>query len=525
MNKLNFSLRSIAIAASIFLPFVAYTQVITSSEIDALAEQTLKTFNVPGIAVGIVKDGKLIHAKGYGVRSMITKEKVDENTFFGIASNSKAFTTAALAMLVDEKKLNWDDKVRKYLPEFTLYNPYVSESFTIRDLVCHRSGLGLGAGDLMMWPDSNNNSVKNIIYNLRYLMPVSEFRTKFDYNNNLFIVAGEVIAKVSGLSWDDFIEQKIMKPLGMNNSAACRAKLKDRSNIAEPHAPADGTLTVCGIHWSESANAAGGIYTNINELSKWVIMQLHKGKYESNPEKKIFSEQQQNEMWNLQTPIPVSNPGYYNTHFNGYGLGWFVSDVKGYKQVTHTGGLAGIVTQVVLLPELDLGIMVFTNQQVGAAFQTISNTIKDSYLGLPKKDWIKELRDRTEKIQVQATKIHEDINKQLQTQQKNKSAKPDLSAFTGKYKDNWFGEVKLSIDQKGRLMFISENSKRMIGELFFYKANTFVVKWLNRTLDADAFINFELDKDGKAIGFSLEAYSPLTDFSFDFQDLDFKKSN
>lgn len=523
MANFKHHFRHIAIVAFVLTLQFHYSQVITSSEIDALVEQTLKTFNVPGIAVGVVKDGKLIHAKGYGVRSLITKEKVDENTFYGIASNSKAFTTAALAMLVDEKKLNWDDKVRKYIPEFTLYDPFVSESFTVRDLVCHRSGLGLGSGDLMMWPDSNSNSVKDIIYNLRYLKPVSDFRTKFEYNNNLFIVAGEVIAKVSGLSWDEFIEKRIMSPLGMNSSAACRARLKDRSNITEPHAPADGTLTVSHVHWSQTADAAGGIYTNITDLSKWVIMQLNKGKYGEGLNQRMFSEQQQNEMWNLQTPIPVAGPGYYNTHFNGYGLGWFVSDVKGYKQVTHTGGLAGIVTQVVLLPELNLGIMVFTNQQVGAAFQAISNTIKDSYLGMPKKDWIKELNERVQKINTQAAKIQEEVSKQLEAQQKSKLAKPDPSKFTGKYKDDWFGEIELLINAKGKMEFKSKNSPRMHGELFYYKANTFVVKWYDRTLDADAFVNFNLDKDGKSTGFALEAYSPLTDFSFDFQDLDIKR--
>jgi CubicO group peptidase (beta-lactamase class C family) len=524
MIKLRSTTLLFALALSVAMVFNAKAQVITSPEIDALVEQTLKTFNVPGIAVGVVKDGKLIHAKGYGVRSIVTKEKVDEKTFYGIASNSKAFTTAALAMLVDEKKLNWDDKVRNYIPDFTLYDPFVSENFTIRDLVCHRSGLGLGSGDLMIWPDSNSNSVNTIIHNLRYLKPVSSFRSKFDYNNNLFVVAGEVIAKLSGMSWDEFIETRIMKPLEMNTSAASRARLKNKENITEPHAPVNGTLQVCNIHWSETANAAGGIYTNITDLSKWVIAQLNNGKYGEGLTKQLFSEKQQTEMWNLQTPIPVAAPGYYNTHFNGYGLGWFVSDVKGYKQVTHTGGLAGIVTQVVLIPELKLGIMVFTNQQVGAAFQAISNTIKDSYLGLPKKDWVSELNTRVTKLHADAAKVQDEVNKHLDAQKKNKMAKPDISNFTGKFKDNWYGSVDLTLNEKGQFLITSQNSKRMKGELFYYKANTYVVKWNDRTLDADAYVNFSVDKDGKATGFALEAYSPLTDFSFDFQDLEFKRA-
>jgi CubicO group peptidase (beta-lactamase class C family) len=499
-------------------------QVLSSAQIDSLAELTLKTFNVPGIAVGVVKDGQLIHAKGYGVRSVATQQKVDENTLFGIASNSKAFTTAALAMLVDEKKLNWDDKVRKYIPDFTLYDHFVSDVFTVRDLVCHRSGLGLGAGDLMMWPDSNKNSVNSIIHNLRYLQPVSSFRTKYDYNNNLFIVAGEVIARVSGMSWDEFIEKRIMAPLGMKMSAASRMRLKDKSNITEPHIPVNGILQVSNIHWSETANAAGGIYTNISDLSKWVIMQLNKGKYGESLKEKMFSEQQQIEMWNLQTPVKVNSPGYYNTHFNGYGLGWFVSDVNGYKQVTHTGGLAGIVTQVVLLPELNLGIMVFTNQQVGAAFQAVSNSIKDGYLGLSKKDWVKELKERVDKVHAEADAKEKEVTAQLEAQQKNKMMKPDVTDFAGTYNDLWFGKVSLTAGKSGRLLFKSEYSPRMRGELYYYKANTYVVRWNDRSFDADAFVSFDLDKNGKATGFKMESYSPLTDFSFDFQDLNFKRT-
>lgn len=522
MANFKHHFRHIAIVAFVLTLQFHYSQVITSSEIDALVEQTLKTFNVPGIAVGVVKDGKLIHAKGYGVRSLITKEKVDENTFYGIASNSKAFTTAALAMLVDEKKLNWDDKVRKYIPEFTLYDPFVSESFTVRDLVCHRSGLGLGSGDLMMWPDSNSNSVKDIIYNLRYLKPVSDFRTKFEYNNNLFIVAGEVIAKVSGLSWDEFIEKRIMSPLGMNSSAACRARLKDRSNITEPHAPADGTLTVSHVHWSQTADAAGGIYTNITDLSKWVIMQLNKGKYGEGLNQRMFSEQQQNEMWNLQTPIPVAGPGYYNTHFNGYGLGWFVSDVKGYKQVTHTGGLAGIVTQVVMFPELQLGILVFTNQQSGAAFNAISRTIQDSYLGISGYNWVKIMKERVDKGEVEAKKINDEIATSTKAQAAKSTTVFNIDQYAGTYKDNWFGDIVIS-NKNGKAWFESKRSPKLNGEIFPYKGNTLIVRWTDRSMDADAYLMFTTDMDGKPSGLTMKAISPLTDFSFDFHDLDLKR--
>ena len=188
---------------------------ITENQLDDLMQRTMKTFDVPGIAVAIVKDGKVIISKGYGVTNIKTQQKVDGNTLFGIASNSKAFTSAALAMLVDEKKINWDDKVIQYIPEFKMYNDYVTNEFTIRDLLTHRSGLGLGAGDLMIWPDGHNFTPKDIIKNIHFLKPVSSFRTKYDYDNLLYVIAGEVIERVSGKTWCDFIDTRILKPLQM----------------------------------------------------------------------------------------------------------------------------------------------------------------------------------------------------------------------------------------------------------------------------------------------------------------------
>src|SRR5450631_2280376 len=198
----------------------AKTQILGTSAIDSLVENARKKFSVPGIAVAIVRNGKIVHIKGYGLRSLNNRLPVDANTLFGIASNTKAFTAFALGILVDEGKISWDDKVRKWIPEFKMYSPYVTEEFTIRDLLTHRSGLGLGAGDLMFFPDSSDFELKDILYNLQFLKPVSGFRTKFDYDNNLYIVAGEVVKRASGMSWEDFVETRIIKPVGMQKTAA-----------------------------------------------------------------------------------------------------------------------------------------------------------------------------------------------------------------------------------------------------------------------------------------------------------------
>lgn len=500
---------------------ISYSQVITSTQIDSLVEKTLKTFDVPGIAVAVVKDGKVIHQKGYGVRSLNTKQKVDENTLFGIASNSKAFTVAALGILVDEGKIKWDDKVTDYIPEFRMYNPYVTEEFTIRDLLTHRSGLGLGAGDLMFWPDSSNFTKADMIKNIRYLKPASSFRTKYDYDNNLYVVAGEVLARASGMSWENFIQQRILNPLQMTATAPSFKLLKNKSNVIDPHAPVDGFVRVIRRDWNETANAAGGIYSNLTDMCKWVIMQLNDGKYGEGLSKKLFTNDVHEEMWTPQTIIPVRGFSPYNTHFSSYGLGWFLRDEKGYKVATHTGGLAGIVTQVTLIPEMKLGIIVFTNQQSGAAFSAITNTIKDSYYSIKGNDWVKNYSDRVTRGNADAKIITDKIWKDIEAQQKISSA-PDMNNFIGTYNDKWFGDVLIS-NKNGKMWFESKRSFLLSGEMFPYKGNTFIVKWNDRSMDADAFVTFTMDDNNKASSIKMKPISPLTDFSFDFQDLDLNR--
>jgi len=511
------------LSISTLLLFTRITQVkaqLSSAQLDSVVNKTLSTFNVPGIALGIVKDGKLIHAKGYGVRSIKTNEKVDENTLFGVASNSKAFTAAAVGMLVDEGKLSWDTKVTDLIPEFKLYDTYVTQEFAVRDLLTHRSGLGLGAGDLMIWPDSSTVTKSQLIHNLRYLKPVSSFRSKYDYDNLLYIVAGEVVARVSKMTFEDFIEQKIIQPLGMNSTAASWYRLKDKSNVIDGHAPVGDKLVPVGLSFTELANAAGGMYSNVVDMSKWVISKINEGKYGEGLNKQLYSKKVHEEMWTPQTLIKGSSP--YNTHFNSYGLGWFLSDVNGYFQASHTGGLAGIVTQVTILPELKLGVIVLTNQQSGAAFTAITNTIKDSYFGIKGKDRIKQYNDSRLANEKEAREITGKVTAAIAAQQKASKGKGGLQQIEGAYKDPWFGEVNIEARKTG-YYFTSKNAPKLQGSMYFYKGNTFIVKWNERSLDADAFVTFSLNHDAKPIGFKMEAISPLTDFSFDFQDLDFTR--
>ncbi len=286
-------------------------------------------------------------------------------------------------------------------PEFKMYDPYVTNEFTVRDLLTHRSGLGLGAGDLMIWPDSSTVDKKQLIHNLRYLKPVSSFRTKYDYDNLLYIVAGEVIARVSGMTYDEFIENRIFKPLGMGKTAASWYRLKDKSNVIDGHAPYEDKLLPVGLSFGEIANAAGGVYSSVTDMSKWITAMINGGRYGDNLDKRLFSPAVAKELWTPQTLINNGNPA----SFSSYGLGWFLSSVNGTFQATHTGGLSGIVTQVTILPELKLGIIVLTNQQSGAAFNSITNSIKDGYLGIKGMNRIKTYNDNRLKNEKEAKEI------------------------------------------------------------------------------------------------------------------------
>ncbi|GGE93507.1 serine hydrolase [Hymenobacter cavernae] len=486
--------------------------------VDAVVARTLKAFDVPGIAVGVVKDGQIVLAKGYGVRSLNTKAPVDANTLFGIASNTKAFTAAALGLLVDEGKLNWDDKVTDYIPEFRLYDPYVTAEFTIRDLLTHRSGLGLGAGDLMFFPDSTDFTTKDVIHNLRYFRPVSSFRSQYAYDNNLYIVAGEIVTRVAGQPWADFVEARLLKPLGMTHSATSFSRLPDASNVIDAHAVADGKVQVVrrdlGTLWAPAAC----MYSSVADLSLWAKMLL--GGPGAPPS--LLSAKVQQEMWTPQTILPLSPaPTPYNTHFSAYGLGFFLRDVRGYKEVSHTGGEIGMVTKMTLLPELHLGIIVLTNQEVGAAFTAVTNAIEDHYLGLSGLDRVQEMVDRRKSSESDADKVLDAVGKQVAVAQKA-AKKPDYSPYVGRYRDPWLGEVIIYTQSKGLWLKVLR-SPRLTGQLLPYRGSTYVVRWRERSFNADAYAAFTLDEQGNATGMKMKPISPLTDFSYDFQDLDFQR--
>nr|WP_322624704.1 serine hydrolase [uncultured Flavobacterium sp.] len=493
----------------------------TSKQIDSITNDALKRFNVAGCAVAVVKDGKIVHSKGYGIKSISTKQTVTEHTNFAIASNSKAFTCAALAILVDEGKLHWTDKVVKYIPEFKMYNDYVSLNFTIEDLLTHRSGLGLGAGDLMFFPDGSDFKKEDLFSAFQYFEPQSAFRTKFDYDNLLYMVAGEVIERITNTTWEQFVQTRIMKPLGMNGSYA-GFSLADKSTLSSPHAETKGKLKELP-HWDEMINgAAGGIYANVNDLTQWMLVQLNHGKYGSNKEQQLFSEENHVKMWTIHTVTDGRyGGGRYGTHFNGYGLGWFLYDAKGNLIVEHTGGLPGMLSQTFLVPDLNLGIVVLTNTSDGGGglFTAVSRSILDSYLGLDDFKW----SDKVEAaLKEQASEGDSVTDAVWKTVKKNTKVKINATDYIGTYQDKWFGKAEITL-KNNQLWFTCLRSPKLNGPMYFYKANTFAIKWEYQDMPADAFAMFTLDEEGKASGIKMKGISPNIDFSFDFQDLDFKR--
>src|SRR5215470_1404830 len=345
------------------------------ADLDAWVSRSMKEFEVPGISVAIVKDGKVVSAKGYGVRKLGDRTPVDEHTLFGIGSNTKAFTTAALATLVDDDKLSWDDPVYQRLPGFQMYDPYVSHEMTIRDLLTHRSGMGLGEGDLLIFPHTTYTR-DDIIHRLRYMKPASSFRSGYAYDNLMYIAAGQIIPAVTGKSWEDYVRERILVPLGMTTTNFTNTNWKPGDNYAWPHSKIPGRFQVIDFVPLDNAAPAGSINSCAAEMAQWLLLQLAHGKF-PNRDGWLFTADRSEEMWSPQTilPVPKDSPppfGALTPHFADYGLGWVLQDFHGRKMVSHSGGVAGFVSRVRLLPEENLGVVVLTNAEEAGAFDSLS---------------------------------------------------------------------------------------------------------------------------------------------------------
>lgn len=485
--------------------------------LDTYVAEVLQTFQVPGVALTIVKDGQVVTARGYGVRTLGQGTPVDAETKFGIASNTKAFTATALGLLVEEGKLAWDRPVIDYLPWFRLSDPYVTSQLTIRDLLVHRSGLGLGAGDLLWWPASTYDR-KEIARRLRHIPLATSFRTAYAYDNVLYLIAGEVIEAVSGQSWEDFVRTRIIEPIGMTHTAVHHSAAAAGGNVATPHAEVEGTVRPVQPMTSDNTNPAGGIMSGAGDMAKWLIVQLDSGRL-AGTDRRLFSAATTRQLWTLVTPMGIGNPppalAPQRAEFNGYALGFQVRDYRGYKLVMHTGGLPGYVSRVLLVPGLKLGISVLTNQESGAAFDAITFRILDHYLGAPAFDWLAGYRSLMQQGSAQMAEAERQARAA-----RDSLSKPSLplAGYAGTYRDPWYGDV--AIEQSGGALVIRMvPTPGLVGDLVHWQHDTFLARWRDREMRADAFVTFALDPDAKVRDASMVPASPAVDFSFDFQDL------
>ena len=489
------------------------------ADLDEYVKHSMQTFEVPGMSVAIVKDGKVVLAKGYGVRKLGESASVDENTLFGIGSNTKAFTSAAIATLVDQGKLSWDDPVYERLKGFVMYDPYVSKEMRIRDLLCHRSGLGLGEGDLMFWPHTSFTRA-DVVYRLRFLKPATSFRSHYAYNNLMFVTAGQVVAESSGKNWDDYVRERIFLPLSMNSTNTSTTAYREGQNWAHPHSKVNGKLQVIPFEVLDNAGPAGSINSSASDLAKWVIVQLNRGKIPGT-EQRLFSEKASQEMWAQQTVVPVNEMGpeelkATRPQLAGYGLGWFLRDYKGRKLVGHSGGVAGFVTRVLMVPEENLGVIILTNAEQDFAFEAVLYHVLDSYLGGPTQDYVVAFKSVLDKQKKEA-----DVTMAMAAAGRAADSKPSLplERFAGDYSDPWYGLATVRSENSGLLLNFARTEKG-VADLEHWQYDTFKAHWRDPTVE-DAFITFALKPDGGIDHFTMVAVSPLADFSFDYQDLYF----
>lgn len=542
MNKLRYSNFS-AICAStlpifkrstyLFLlmmlanPFAYASDKLNIKSLEKTIDKALETFHTPGMAVGIIHKNNIVLSKGYGEANVESGLDVNAQTYFRLASTSKAFTSAALAILVDEEKISWNDKVINYLPEFQLYDPYVTREFTIVDLLTHRSGLLSGAGDSMIWPEPSGFSREEVIQNLRYLSPEYSFRARYAYSNVMYISAGELVAKVSGMSFENFVEQRIFKPLGMNCFVGDIPKL-NLANVAMAYGYNDerGIYPVPRNSISakgQMSAAAGGMVCNVEDMLKWLSALLSKNNLP-------FSETQLDEMFYPQTILSVSklDRQWDNTLFKSYGLGWRLANVGELEVISHTGTLSGYQAYVLLVPKLELGVVILNNGSNSAARGSVMQTIvksymeKAGYINSKQQDWIANYVEY----------LDEREQKYLERFEQPVASAPMSikdEQVIGEYKDKWFGSFILENSGKTTkngepIIRISSNRMQTLkGTLIPFQDATYKIEWDNKNAASDAFMHFKLNVKREIIGAELHPFSVDTIINHEYRDMEFTK--
>ncbi len=482
--------------------------------VDAFAQGVMAAFpDQPGLSIAVVEDGAVTLSKGYGVLRAGGGEPVTDRTLFAIASNTKAMTAAAIAMLVEEGKLAWDAPVVRYMPDFAMSDPRVTAMLSVRDLLCHRSGLSLGAGDLMMFPETTHTRAE-LVAGLRHLPISGGFRAGYAYDNVLYILAGELILAVTGQPWEQFMTERLLRPLGMDDSSAEFRSMAPGSSVAWPHARLGppvrgmGPLTALEKHTNlDVAAAAGGVYASARDVGKWLAAQLGQGLLPDG--RRLWSPDSARQMWKPEVIVGAaqSDPSAERpdrSFVSAYALGWYVENFRDRRLIWHSGGIDGFVTLTMMLPGLNRGLVVIRSMRNGGI---------DRLMDRSDFDWIAYSRRVGEAITAQ-------INEALPTtvERPANAAAPSLplSAYAGVYRDPWYGTVTVS-EAAGGLHVRFDKTPAFDGPLEPFEGETFRTRW-NRPGIEDAFITFAVE-GGQAVSATAKAVSPNADFSYDFQDL------
>ncbi len=497
------------------LPATAQKSLYTEQldELDRYYAKALADWNVPGMAIAIVKDNEVIFAKGYGVKDVNTGEPVDSQTLFPIASNTKAITSAALAMLVDRGLIKWDDKVTKYLPYFKLYDPYVTENMTIRDLLTHRSGLETFSGDLLWY--GTVYSREEVIRRASHLKPTFGFRERFGYSNIMFMAAGEIIPAVTGKSWEQFVMEEIVRPLEMNRTVLSTNDLPGMKNVATPHTDFnDQVIAIEYLNW-DNMGPAGSVISSVEDVSRWLMLQLNRGVWNGDT---LFTPARSREMWTSQTVLgisPFAESQMPSTTFRAYGLGWGLSNYQGRKIVEHNGGYDGMISQTCIVPEENLAFVILTNKNSSLYYPLMYKTL-DVFLGGDEKDWSAMMLDRIN------LRNKADAEKKTQlAESRVKGTSPSLSPedYAGIYRCNMFGDATVKIEN-GSLFVQFEPAPMFLGTLRHWHFDTFEINFEKFPSLPSGFCTFILDHNGKVAEMKIDVPNP----DFDFTELEFMKA-
>ncbi|WP_137171666.1 serine hydrolase [Massilia sp. HP4] len=494
------------------------------ADFEARVETLRQRIGVPGLAIAIVEDGKTTLARGFGLRQLGAAATVDGDTLFPTGSTGKAITVAALATLVDDGKIKWDDKVIDHLPGFQMHDPWVTREITIRDLLTHRSGLGYGAGDLLFVPRSKLSRAETV-HRVRYLKPATSFRSTYAYSNLMYVVAGQLIEQVSGKTWEDYTREHVLRPAGMTVSTTHNEDNFATANRAFPHARMNGGLRGAGdqVRLDErddlgrNAAPAGGIASSANDLARWLHTLLGAG---ATPEgKRVFSAETHAQMWTPSMPMPTGpmppELKLTESKLASYGLGWDLMDYRGARMIWHGGAVFGFGTAVVLLPEQNVGFAIAINSEDGELVRGLMYELADHYLDKPKADWPATFQA------YKAKKVKQGLELLKAKQARPVKSRPSLppAALAGTYTDPWYGKLVISEEKNGlRVDFTS--TQRMAGRLEHWQYDTWITRFDDTALEP-AYLSFAFDKDGKVQGIKLAPVSPIADFSWDYADLNF----